>query len=1223
MALDSAFPTGMNAVLSAMCLALFNQGLSALSVSPAQSAFQAGCAAGQPGENFVGLEGFAEVDFLGVDKRIYRARREVVRDRADSAPDRLRPIMTLRDVAAGVEVAGGDPKDTIEPVFSRLGWSFDRFRHILLLSQSDFSAFLTRPAPERSRMFDRIVDLGIFSGLSRLIHETMASEEAGHAETLRRLKAMQPLSAEERRELTERRTQLETAMETACSDLEWLNRELIWFERLDELHHRLTQASHVVFQAKQAFGDLDADRKRLEEVKAVLTLRAPLKELETIEGEVAVVAWTAARLKREVAENEAALQEREIALKDQMKRLLTVRQELERSQPLLARARVLDSLIEARKKNHERARDAWKEASQQTETAHRMWIAAKEAREAKDREFCELDTWLRKNESLIRLSAEWGRVKQDVARFQVARDAFRKVNGEFEAARDHLNTAKSEALAVREAFDQAVQLMDSTREKLARAAKEAQPYDLGELYPKLDVKKEEAERLTRVQNHLQALFQVQMDLEELSREQQENLTRQKELERETIGLELEWRERMPALQVAEEKKRLLVIENLAELRLNLVAGSPCPVCGGKDHPWAERPAPSNEEMTQVSLEFARLSEQVNGLQGQIAGNRARIQEREALSGKLAQRLSSAQKEWELQEREFAQKCSASGVEPRKADSHFAVFLGESIQKAEQEIIGIKERIQRGLDLQKQVGDLHKDADRGNRDLGEKQRDFDRRQNVVKEAQFRYDRLVENRSERESAREICLMGLFDHFSDWKDWQNELEEDPDRFLMRWEAAIREFRHKSEEKERLAKDLATGAPFVTDLEGTWRSVGAQEADKKTAMETIWQQLKESARDRDGFFQGRPSDEWEKELVGRIQAAEADLEKAKDHLRETMRLGGETQAASGHWVEQEQKGRARADQCRESIQVLLRGRGVDLEELRARLSHDEAWFQQVTERLHSAQGELEASFFQEKECQKDIEAHYAVRPRRPRAEGTPGGPVGDNAGKTREMVLLEKNQTLTAVTEWQEQVNVICNRLRADENRAQEFLLEERKLEAREQNLVVRRELDSLIGSPDGQVFRNFARDVFFEQILLLADQHLRELFPRYRLRKSPENDLEFFLVDGHFGDEWREMSRFSAAERFMVSMVLAMGLRSLRVPQRKGQGGEGVFICEEFAAGDAASLELILTFLNAVAASGQRVVILSPSPEMRERVGLQMEMIPDEAGNGRVRILEMLRL
>ena len=128
-------------------------------------------------------------------------------------------------------------------------------------------------------------------------------------------------------------------------------------------------------------------------------------------------------------------------------------------------------------------------------------------------------------------------------------------------------------------------------------------------------------------------------------------------------------------------------------------------------------------------------------------------------------------------------------------------------------------------------------------------------------------------------------------------------------------------------------------------------------------------------------------------------------------------------------------------------------------------------------------------------------------------------------------------------EQLLFELRRLEAEINQLsfQQAALQE-KIEAQQVISDQWQQMSDLIGSASGAKFRTFAQSLTLEQLLLLANQHLDELAPRYQLQRVPGTDLALQVIDRDMGDDIRAVESLSGGESFLVSLALALGLSSL---------------------------------------------------------------------------------
>lgn len=149
----------------------------------------------------------------------------------------------------------------------------------------------------------------------------------------------------------------------------------------------------------------------------------------------------------------------------------------------------------------------------------------------------------------------------------------------------------------------------------------------------------------------------------------------------------------------------------------------------------------------------------------------------------------------------------------------------------------------------------------------------------------------------------------------------------------------------------------------------------------------------------------------------------------------------------------------------------------------------------------------------------------------------------------------------------------------------------------------LDALIGSSKGDKFRKFAQGLTLDHLLQLANQHLARLHGRYLLRRKTTGELELEIVDAWQGDTARDTRTLSGGEGFLVSLALALALSDL-VSHKTSI--DSLFLDEGFGTLDGDTLEVALTALDSLNASGKMIGIISHVEALKERIPAQIRVV-----------------
>ncbi len=157
----------------------------------------------------------------------------------------------------------------------------------------------------------------------------------------------------------------------------------------------------------------------------------------------------------------------------------------------------------------------------------------------------------------------------------------------------------------------------------------------------------------------------------------------------------------------------------------------------------------------------------------------------------------------------------------------------------------------------------------------------------------------------------------------------------------------------------------------------------------------------------------------------------------------------------------------------------------------------------------------------------------------------------------------------------------------------------------------LKQVLGRADGADFNRVAQALTLDQLLALANHHLRDLAPRYALRRDPASNgvpsLGLRLIDHDQGDLERPASTLSGGESFLTSLALALA------DLQRGRLRIGTLCVDEgFGTLDETTLSLALATLERLQQrQGTQILLISHVGALHERIAHRIEVI--RRGNG----------
>ena len=207
------------------------------------------------------------------------------------------------------------------------------------------------------------------------------------------------------------------------------------------------------------------------------------------------------------------------------------------------------------------------------------------------------------------------------------------------------------------------------------------------------------------------------------------------------------------------------------------------------------------------------------------------------------------------------------------------------------------------------------------------------------------------------------------------------------------------------------------------------------------------------------------------------------------------------------------------------------------------------------------------------------------------------------------------------QQKVDALSEMIGSDKRelkRDQENILKFKKqitaLEKKKEAFKVWIKLNELVGSADGTKFKKFAQGITLDQLINLANQHLKLLSTRYILSRNQDKLLDLEIIDAFQGNVIRPVSTLSGGESFIVSLALALGLSELASQKI---AIDSLFLDEGFGTLDEESLETALNALSLLQSSGKMVGVISHVEALKERIPLQIKVVPNGDGTSFIKI------
>lgn len=499
--------------------------------------------------------------------------------------------------ADGGRLLAGKKSRVAGIIEEKTGLDFDRFTRSILLAQGGFDTFLKADSEEKSKILEQITGAGIFSDISRLVHERWREEKDKHKllqEECRMIAVMSPDEAEEisrqlaAKQAGEKKLQLRLTATT---------RALAWRTGITSLQKEIAAREKEQTALAAVLETFKAKREKLARAIRAANLGALYATLSTIRKLQSEEEKELAQAGASLPALESDVESRTVALNLAEQRNLKAQQDVEEEAPLLRRVRTLDQGLASRLKT-----------------------------------MVEIENEVQNENKL--LTSDKNKRKLNLARKQEL-DSEKATIEEYQASRARDEALISELAGIRERLENLGRRQtEMSQREAAKKETEAAVSETGD----------RQEKCRRRQSE---------QAQKLADENEKFRRRQQNLEKLLDGRRLrEYRaEKDTALRELALIKQVTELENL---RRKLQDGQPCPLCGAREHPFAEGRPPEADETEKKISALNRLIEQAENLESQIRKQeQAVLAAREQLS-RQEQELNEAGNQKQAAERRLAE-----------------------------------------------------------------------------------------------------------------------------------------------------------------------------------------------------------------------------------------------------------------------------------------------------------------------------------------------------------------------------------------------------------------------------------------------------------------------------------------------------------------------------------------------------------------------------------------
>lgn len=1097
------------------------------------------------------------------------------------------------------EIIASQIKQKLESIEELSGLDFERFTKSMLLSQGDFAAFLNAEESERAELLEELTGTEVYGLISQQVHHKFTDAKQQKALLQARTEGIELLEEQELMVLGALQCDIEMRIKDHTKLFHDHRTFQLYWDGLAKLEKQLENAQQNLSDAESEDKQAQSERLLLKQCQNALLIKPYFEQFENAQKQLRDSESQQLQLTQQVEANQAALPRIKASLEQVEKELERSKAEQETFETqIVTQVMPLDSQLTNLRSDIEQV---------QAQHAQRASKIAQLSDEHNDNQA-----------SLKQLQSQLASASELTQRFPQDEALSAKLPL-WQHQLSELIKLEQQATQQQQLHQQQVESLASLQTKIQQQSTQQQQLK-SEHEPKQtqlnELEKQLAELLSPHDNSLAVLnqaYEQQRSVDavfiDMNRIQQQALEAQREFTGTQKGLEqhqqtltdydnqrAQFVVRYKELKQKVDWLRKIVdqADVIAKLRQDLNPDTPCLVCGSRDHALEQSEvahvANEKSELQQKEQQLQQIEEAGQELKTKKAALEQQMKNDQALLSKYTQQIESARAAWQ----ELIAKLTAQNVQ-WQSDLLDVDPLTQAIADSRAQLQQLSARYSQAQQFSAQLDQLKRNMQQSNELLQQLSSQLQLQQAEYQTAQTQLEKVT---AEQQRLQQLVVEDTANLSSQWQPYINVTANATSQQLTQTYQQL-EVREQQWQQSQTAIAQHTKA-----IEALQQSMAQQQQTQQLEqreldaaqqkLNTLTQQQLELASKRQALFgDKRVEDERAKlklRLAERSQTVEAQQRTHSAHGNEYTRLSTELSS-----IEKALQGAK--NQCQQSEMLwneqLAQSNFASADEYQIAIENQSniatwiAQFEALDARLQSAKGE-----------QTTIEKQLAEH----------------NASKAHDLPTLEETQAGVELHEkklaqLQEELGEVKGRRERDKANRQKLseLLEEiEKCNLYYDDISY---LHGLIGSSSGDKFRKFAQSLTLDNLVYLANQRLTQLHGRYRLKRNPNTDLQFNVVDNWQADVERDTKTLSGGESFLVSLSLALALSDL-VSHKTSI--DSLFLDEGFGTLDNETLDVALDALDNLQTSGKMVGVISHIDALKERIPTQI-VVSKKSGLG----------
>lgn len=1204
--------SGKSSILDTICLALYNK--TPRSVVGDDNKVNNDQITSKDPRNLLrrgAVEGFAEVQFIGVNGLRYRSRWSVRRARNKIQRDLQAVMLKLwlineHDIE---EELSGTSTETLSKIVSLTGLSFDQFTRAVMLAQNEFATFLKANENDKAALLEKLTGAEQFATISKTIFDRHSEAKNRLADVNNSVIGFPILTHEEVEETTHHITHETEQLKEATLHQATFQKEFDWLKRKEQFEIEEKSALFKQNSALAAYESAAPRREKATIIEESATGRGILKNLKVTEKEIAEHRDQLQIISKKIQQlgiNKIALDE---VYKLKNAGMVAAQVALTHAEPQLKKATELDVEIRTKTKADTQLTARVNLLKQEIARGQNEQTELQSQLNKQELNLTELKEWFVKHSTHETLIPDSALIAAELERWNQHRQEVIDVKAELDATQLMLvkiNEAdtqyEKEVRDLTEATNKIEQELTQVKTALSEFKKEA-------THQKLNLQRLQSTAITEASGVVRMLDSKSS---EWRNKNQEKSDKEKELtqieqEKPIVAEQLiVATSKLEAINEAYERAFLATSATVEELRESLQVGEACPVCGSKEHPRAH--TGSNSHLHHVLQELKLTRNQHEAEVNELRAKENSLKQASLVLNQDIGIVTSSMDQLQndiILNRNLLQEKIAPAKELLSETQELTLYslqqLSDILVAQMRESEAIVKRIEV---LENKERNYHTDLQRSNTQLSSltnsrnenKQRLMigEANRNTHKKKEIELDQLLGNLKEE-------ITGRIGRFFTPEQW----ESDPKQFANSLRTLATNWRSKNATMNELEIAIQNlKQPLSLINQELAQSLATHEQQLQLLSDANGE-LNQLRKERIGYFNGEAPDKVRDMFNVTITLHNQQVEQSQRDVATCQQEISSLQGAITQLHETLQKQTDRVVADKDSFDTWLaafnqdRSQPITATDLSTLYEVEESWLKGEKEQLKqldTACIDLNATLAAAK---GQLTTHLEL----PEA-------------------ILDLGITVESISEKQKHANEQLEKLR------DQLAHQRAKLTLHEENLKKRAGLQQDIeklevvvsnwaklnedfGSATGDKFRKLAMGFTLDNLLMHTNHHLEQIWNRYAISRKSDS-LLLHVIDRNMCDELRPITTLSGGETFIVSLALALGLSSLASDRMHI---ETLFIDEGFGSLDSETLQMAMDALQQLHVQGRKVGVISHVQEMIEQIGVGIEV--EKLGNGGSRI------